>query len=510
MPGIPKKSLEFALLLILAHFNARLYRPCEPGMAQTQKPFKPVDDARLLHTRNAFELVGTRKFELLRLLRTVNAAMRFLSRTFGFANDRSRAYNAAMNGFFIVFNLLSALRRGTPAAQLWRIFQDIGQPLRPKTSFWLALCRQANLLNHNQRPTALAQEWLAWQPDAQILHLIQAWELAPHNRQERMLRKRLRLRLARGLSLRPSDARLLPGLDALGITNRQVLTRFGKAALGQVEFPSPVPIQPWQLDAEICQVEPACGRQAIETLRIPHNPNWSLLWRLEAFLPPSAPLTYSLDAISLRRAVERGDAEILIGILETGLKTALPSELRARILGLPTLKVATGLVLEFSDPAELRQLRRSEPLRSHFEKILSPRHILVNEKNAPRLLTLLERRGILREFPSPIPILELGEGSGEGSGSAHTFHAPRYSSPWAKTSPSSNSYSNPFINRLLSICVTTRQTRRRPEIHRITPMLIEERGGYTYVIAYSHTRKGQRTYRLDRMDVPGTHNNRGE
>jgi hypothetical protein len=74
MPGLPKKSLEFALLLILAHFNARLYRPCEPGMAQTQKPFKPVGNMRLLHTRSAIELVGTRKFELLLTLRTVIAS----------------------------------------------------------------------------------------------------------------------------------------------------------------------------------------------------------------------------------------------------------------------------------------------------------------------------------------------------------------------------------------------------------------------------------------------------
>jgi len=63
MPTVPKKSLEFALVLILAHLNARLYRPCEPRMAQTQNPFKLVDRLRLRHTLSAFQRVGMRMFE---------------------------------------------------------------------------------------------------------------------------------------------------------------------------------------------------------------------------------------------------------------------------------------------------------------------------------------------------------------------------------------------------------------------------------------------------------------
>jgi predicted DNA-binding transcriptional regulator YafY len=43
-----------------------------------------------------------------------------------------------------------------------------------------------------------------------------------------------------------------------------------------------------------------------------------------------------------------------------------------------------------------------------------------------------------------------------------------------------------------------------PEKRRITPLAIEQRGEHTYIIAYCQTRRGQRTFRLDRMEVPGT------
>ena len=42
------------------------------------------------------------------------------------------------------------------------------------------------------------------------------------------------------------------------------------------------------------------------------------------------------------------------------------------------------------------------------------------------------------------------------------------------------------------------------EQRRITPLLIEQRGEQTYIIAYCQTRRAQRTFRLDRIEVPGT------
>ena len=42
----------------------------------------------------------------------------------------------------------------------------------------------------------------------------------------------------------------------------------------------------------------------------------------------------------------------------------------------------------------------------------------------------------------------------------------------------------------------------RPEPRRITPLLMEEHGGQVYVIDYCHTRRAQRTFRLDRIEIP--------
>jgi len=425
--------------------------------------------------------------------------MLFSSQTFWFARQGWAAYNPDVNGIFIIFTLLSTLRRGAPegilsriaAGRVWRVFQTLGQPLRPRTAFWLALCREAGLLNHLQRPTAFAQTWLGWPLEAQILHLFAAWEAAPHNCQERQLRKRLRLRLAQGQALLPSDQRLLPGLESLGLICQERLTLLGKAIFGLAQFPSPTPTQPWHL--------------AGETLVVPYNPNWQLLWKLEAFLTPQAPLAYALDRSALRRAGQRGDPEKFLEILQAGLGTPPPRELRARVLEQPVLQVSCGLVLEFSDPAELRQLRRSEALRSHFERVLSPRHLFIDEKTAPRLLKLLERRGIFSFTPPPNQTgssSDLGEGPGVGV-RPHFSRAPLLE-PFGESLPLLQFIQGAIRQQLAFEMRYHAPGGERPEIHRLTPLLIEERGGYTYVIAYSHTRKGQRTYRLDRMEVPGT------
>jgi len=484
MPTVPKKSLIFALVLILAQFYAYLYQPCELRMAQAPNPFKLTQHPHLPHPPCALQLTETHLCSFFRVLRTVIAAMRNLSQTFRLAGCGKTSYNPLMDGVFIIFTLLSALRRGTPLGRAWRIFYQLHLSI-PKTSFWIALCEQANLLTHHQQPSAFFHTWLGWPRDAQILHLFAAWETAPRNHQERLLRRRLRLRLEQGQPLLASDARLLPGLEALGITNQGNLTRLGKATLGLDGFPTPIPRPPWQL-TDLTLVVSSC-------------PNWLLLWQLEAFLMPMAPFTYRIDR---NRACQPGQAEKLIEILETGLRAPLPGPLRARLLGQPSLQTSTGLVLEFSDPAELRLLRRSPALRSHFERLLSPRHVLVDEKTAPRLLKLLERRGIYTGSPLPI----LGEGlGGEGPGEART-HLPRAAllQPLGDHQPLLGFIQQSIRQQLAFDLLYHAPNGERPEIHRITPLLIEERGGYTYVIAYSHTRRGQRTYRLDRMEVPGT------
>jgi hypothetical protein len=389
-----------------------------------------------------------------------------------------------MNGIFIIFTLVSALRRGTPSGLLWRFFHAMGFSTA-KTSFWLAICRQSNLLNQHLRPTSFFHEWLSWQADAQILHLIQAWKGAPKNHQERLLRKRLLLRLVHESPLRPSDFRLLVGLNALGVTHGGKLTLLAKAALGLQPFPSPVSPQSWWIEDQ--------------KLHIPHNPNWLLLWRLEGFLAPIAPFTYSLDEKHLRLACQNGLAETLIEILEAGLGKPLPGDLRAGILGQPSLRLSTITVIEFSSPAELRQLRRSQTLRQHLDQLLSPRHAVVSVEKTADLLKLLQRRGIYTPDQNVDPP--------KVKKRTH-FSQTGLLEPLGKPVPLRNFILQAIDRQSAFEMRYHAPEARRPEIHHITPLLVEERNGYTYIIAYSHNRHAQRTYRLDRIDVPGTVNAR--
>jgi hypothetical protein len=286
-------------------------------------------------------------------------------------------------------------------------------------------------------------------------------------------------------------------LVALGIIEGEKLNPWGEIVISQRAAPSPTAVAPWEIRNN--------------TLLVSYPVNWKLLWHLEAFLIPVAPLSYNLEKKHLRQALQRGQPEQLLEILQKGLGAPVPPEIRASILGQPMLKASHGMVLEFSDPAELRQLRRSEALRDHFERVLSPRHVLVEEKNATGLLKLLERRGM--HASSPLETHTVASELGYGS-RTHFSHAGLLE-PLGKSIPIMEFIQQSIRQQMAFDMLYTAPSSHlslvgfeadRPETHRITPMLVEERGEHTYIIAYSHTRHGQRTYRLDRMDVPGTLN----
>lgn len=398
-----------------------------------------------------------------------------------------------MNGIYTTFSIISALRQGIPASQLWKYFTRIGQPLQPRLAYWLALLQQANLITSNQHPGAIFYQWLHWQPDAQILHLLEAWQAAPKNRAERQLRQRILTRLKHHQTLCPSDTPLLAGLNALGLTHQGQLTRLGQAAFNQVPFSSPIPAQPWA----ICQ-------QQLFT----HPPaDYPLLWQLEQYISPAAPYSYPLTPAAFRQASQRGDVQKLIEILQNGLKTSLPASLRAQILNQPALNIATVTILEFSSPAELRQLRQAPALRQHFQQILSPRHASIDPQDQPRILALLKRHGIQANMPDT---KEPPDNSPKKKEPPRThFQRSGLLQPLGNDIPLIDLLQQALqqqtaIEMLYHAPVSHPAAVPAPETHRITPLIIEERGGYTYIIAYSHNRRAQRTYRLDRIEIPGT------
>jgi hypothetical protein len=234
---------------------------------------------------------------------------------------------------------------------------------------------------------------------------------------------------------------------------------------------------------------------------VPFPPNWFLLWDLEAFLQPSSPGRYSIAQPGLRNAAQRGIAlfgsnkweTVFIHVLETGLGASILPGLRAAILGQPVLQVTQGIVLEFSCPEELKQLRRSPILREYFDCVISPRHVRVEMQKADRLMKLLEQRGIYARSLSE---------KDEADSEQRTYFRQATSIPSKGNTP---------LPILLAEYQRLQQALDilyhapggvRPEHRRITPMLMEERGEYVYVIAYCHTRRAQRTFRLDRIEIP--------
>lgn len=314
--------------------------------------------------------------------------------------------------------------------------------------------------------------------------ILEAWQDSPRQRKNRQWRKRVLCRLRAGQPLQPADQKLLSGLQALGLCDGEQLTAWGSILLEMRSAPTPVYPSCWLLNGEQVSVS--------------FSIDWGLLWKLEAFLIPVTPLTYHLTTKKLRRAAQKGEILELIQILEKGTGAPLPRNLCAQILNQPIVRVLPMTVLEFSSPAELRQLRSLPTLRPHLSQLLSPHHATIATAQTAPLLKMLERRGVYAtraETAHPI-----------SPSIPKRTHFQRVSllQPLGAAIPIKDFLEQAIKQQNAFDMLYHSPGGERPETHRITPLLIEARGEHTYVIAYSHHRKGQRTYRLDRMDIPGT------
>jgi hypothetical protein len=238
-----------------------------------------------------------------------------------------------MTATWILFTIFSLLRNGAAPEKISGFFRRLGAPLKPRIPFWLALCRSAALLNAQNHPTGFSRQWLAWSPDEQMRHILGSWQDSPRERKNRLWRARVLHRLKTGQSLRSADRLLLPGLEALGICEGERLSQWGSVLLELHPAPMPAAPLPWSVEQD--------------QLLVSFPLNWNLLWQLETFLTPSAPLVYSLGPKGLRRAAQWGEPQELVEILEKGSGAPLPGPLRAHILGQPAVQLSEVTVLEF-------------------------------------------------------------------------------------------------------------------------------------------------------------------
>ena len=382
----------------------------------------------------------------------------------------------------IIFTLLNAIRRSIERKNIWREFRRQKIVLKPRLVFWLALCKQAGLVDEyeNQlKVTRHARAWLSKTPEAQTFHLMDAWQNAPLNYKARQFRKKLLWKLKYEKPLVAKDLKAINGLEALGLVSDRQLTTWGEFFIkGEGKLPTPKPV-------ERCDI-----REDFFIAPLPQYPD--LLWEIEKHLRPASPGTYALTKRALRFYAQ--DPQVLIELLEKGLQAQIPDRTKAVLLKQPTIRVAQGIVLEFSNPADLQQLRRQPALRKYIDEFLSSQRVLVSSQNTKALFQMLKRRGVY---------LNQNEEQPEVVRKRTHFPQKVLLQPVGKSVPKLEIIEK-YKQWQQALDVLYRVPGCPAEQRRITPLSIEQRGEYTYVIAYCQTRRAQRTFRLDRMEVPGT------
>lgn len=459
----------------------------------------------------------------------------------------------------VIFSLACACRKayGANQREIRRIFNlralrsapHSPQP-PPRFSFWLRLCQQADFLEHGPAPypTLLFEEWLSWPYYRQITHLVKTWISAPVNGEARRSREAILFRLNRGETLTQAQRGDLPALQALGMCAGEELSVFGRAWInrsGLKRFITP-PGQPWILDGS--------------RLVIPLPPDWPLLWQLERYLDPDPGGDYSLTPTSIRQANRRGALDnrtSLVEILERGTGGAKIEQVHLILPHQPTSRLIQGVVLEFDSQEDIIRLRKSPKFRRMLEGILSPRHIAIHKTHAHTILRHLYRKGLLSEsdfldgqsaqaangtangglsktdqaymlarnlfdsgmgyhFEHPPGLLArlcsglspalLAAASKKASAWLALYH-PRDDRPIESITPPLPPESvlrilREAMNREEALDVLYQATgKHSPELRHLTPLLIEERGGKVYLVAYCHTRRAARTFRLDRLQL---------
>ncbi len=390
---------------------------------------------------------------------------------------------------YIIFTLLNAVRRGIERKNIWREFRRQKIALKPRLVFWLTLCKQAGLVDEyeNQlKVTRHARAWLSKTPEAQTFHLMDAWQNAPLNYKARQFRKKLLWKLKYDQRSSPvekplvaKDLKALNGLEALGLVSDNKLTAWGEFFVkGKGKLPTPKPVE----RCEICE----------DVFIAPLPRQIDLLWEIEKHLRPISPGKYLLAKRALRFYEQ--DPQVLIELLEKGLQAQIPDRTKAVLLKQPTVRVAQGIVLEFSNPADLQQLRRQPALRKYIEEFLSSQRVLVSNQNTKALFQMLKRRGVY---------LNKNEEQPEVVRKRTHFPQKVLLQPVGKSVPKLEVIEK-YKQWQQALDVLYRAPGCPAEQRRITPLSIEQRGEYTYVIAYCQTRRAQRTFRLDRMEVPGT------
>jgi len=316
--------------------------------------------------------------------------------------------------------------------------------------FWVRLAQKIGLLDHAliPRPTAWTPFWFGLPPTKQLTLLVEGWVHVNSNTTHQKLRGKFIESIIIKQHANPSYPSLIRQLQILGILENDRLTPLGRAVLIEQNPDDPQPgYQPWELKED--------------RLFIPMPCNLELAWALDSYLEPLEfrpdGFIYSLKDDSLRLARQKGDLDYLLGILAIVCRQELPGSLKARLEGQPTIGIFSGLVLEFSDPLEMKRVRRLPLMRR--QRVLSPRHIVVETQTAHKALKLLKRRGEI-SLSENVKILPLGINH-EGNSPTEQSRQARRQDKSSRTPPLSNG-DRAFLLMLLHLAKNLEVTREVP------------------------------------------------
>ena len=389
------------------------------------------------------------------------------------------------------------------------------------------------------RPTPAAYEWLR----------------LPYGAAVRRLLAESGFPFTAPLTKGAADALVACGLAEKDSLGHRVLAAHTPAVLALLHDPQPMARQKWvEAFADYTTRTGWLHWSADNGCLTFATPNVWQLFRILAFCIPHRThagtfgLAFAPDLIAAARARGMHPARDLRRALAAPLPPEIEDQFEALLTRGRVFRFRHVTLLEAEDRAAFQPLLTDRALRPYVTEWLSPRHAVIAENERVRLRRMFERRGMSiaaapdTEHPYSVRLLltrrdiqtlvgalrvyrqmTVADGGDvaaldslvttlehpltwreqrEAESLAVTF-APN---PTELPQPTADTGDAPTriehaISAEADMTIIYRVPGRQPEQRRVTPMQVYTENAQTYLVAYCHLRKAQRTFRVDRLQI---------
>jgi hypothetical protein len=454
---------------------------------------------------------------------------------------------------FSLFCFLSESRRSKSIRNLRERLHQRQVVLTNRIDFYIHLCQASQLLTScaSPKPTNLCFRFFSWPKHAQYEHLLEGWVNMIQSKYPKIRRDKLRTIILNNqmdqlleLANLPSFNREIQSLRFLKIVtlNPLQIQEQSKILTDHMVDNSG---QPWQYQSDTMRI----------VVTLPTR--LSLLWELEKYLLPvmskGRSLIYSLKNNDFWGSYTKQEKEHIENILQCGLQMDLPEELTNFLNQHPHIQCEPGYLLTFCQRETLAEMHRDSSTRKILADLISPNHVFLPLHDADEKFRALEQKKIL---PYPDENLWPGSHKAEQAAADQNLLSNLLTLSWyaqkqqlhiglsksnlqklinslppkvanlalqiAETTndaPISNLLPEPFesasgiqeekiesINHAImfanSITIMYQGAgQSSATVRKVTPLMLEKRGGYFYLIAFCEQRCARRTFRLDRLQI---------